>query len=313
MILLLAAWTVWAVALSRGDNPLHLRFEIEVPFYIRLEGSWSLPYARLCPKPRLASLESTDVTVGFDAADRRIDNSGNVARRSVIVIEATSGKMLTDEDARKFLISDSLRILNRLIASYQAVTGAVSNAGYIEPLGLSDIQLFANLSVDGQDIRDRWPGHSTNTFPLDGPEVEQIQQRMLGARMVPELLFSANARVLINRGQYSLAVVQAAVAAELRITRFIVRRLRGQGQSKEYIDKYRGETLGTKVWHRAPDPRSLEVYCTTQPKFKALLRRLRKSFTRLRGRVVHEGHLASQEEAMRCVRQMSEVFQVLSE
>lgn len=292
---------------------MHLRLEIAVPFYIRLENPWSLPYSRLCPQPRLASLESEAVTVSFDAVDRRIDNSGNVATRSVIVIEVTPTEMLTDEEVSTFFIRDSLRILNRLIASYQAVTGEVSNAGYIESLGRSDIQLFANLSVDGRDIRDRWPFHTANTFPLERPEIEQIQQRMLGARMVPESLFSASAHLLINRGQYSLAVVQASVAAELRITRFIVQRLRRQGRPKEYVDTYRRQTLGNKVRYTAPDPRSLEAYCRTRPRFKALLRRLRESFTPLRNRVVHEGHLASQEEALRCLRQMSEVFQALSD
>lgn len=290
---------------------MHLRLEIEVPFYMRLEDSWTLPYSRLCPKPRLAIIENEVITVGFDAVSRQIDNSGLIATRTVIVIDVTSKVVLTDQEVNTFFIRDSLRILNRLIASYQAVTGEVRNAGYIELLGMSDVQLFANLSVDGQNIRDRWPFHNANTFPLERPEIEQIQQKMLGARMVPESLFSANAQLLTNRGQYSLAVVQAAVAVELRITRFIVRRLRHQGRSKTYVEAYRRETLGRKVRHVAPDPRSLEVYCSARPRLKELLRRLRTSFTPLRNRVAHEGHLASQEEALRCLRQMSKVFQTL--
>jgi hypothetical protein len=247
---------------------MHLRLDIEVPFYIRLEDPWSLPYSHLCPKPRLASLESEAVTVSFDAISRRVDNSGHVATRSVIVIEVTSRKVLSDQEVSTFFIRDSLRILNPLIASYQAVTGEVSNAGYIESLGMSDIQLFANLSVDGQDIRDRWPFHTASTFPLERPEIEQIQRRMLGTRMVPESLFSANAHLLMNRGQYSLAIVQAAVAVELRITRFIVRRLRRLRWPKGDVEKYRGETLGAKVWYKAPDSRSLEAYSRTRPRLK---------------------------------------------
>ena len=77
-----------------------------------------------------------------------------------------------------FAIRNCLEILNRVIASYQATTGEVIDAGFIFPMGTSDMQLFAEIRVNGEDIRDRWPSLRFDTSPLSLGEVDEFKREV---------------------------------------------------------------------------------------------------------------------------------------
>jgi len=105
----------------------------------------------------------------------------------------------------------------------------------------------------------------------------------------------------LEQGQYSLAVLQASIAVELRLTQFIVQKLKLAGWLNEAIKPYKEMTLGRKLNISRPDPWSLETYFSGKD-FNNLYKRIRKSLNKLRNDVAHDGYLPSHQEAIDVVK-----------
>ncbi|HLA80009.1 MAG TPA: hypothetical protein VJP78_00045, partial [Thermoleophilia bacterium] len=119
-----------------------IEVSIELPFFLRLESPFSIEYDKVCQGSQGAELLGTEVEISFfrRLADT-VDRSGWLAPRSTVVIRVETTTRLSDECIDRFAVLNCMEILNKLVDSYQAVTGEVSNAGFIVRVGMSDIQL----------------------------------------------------------------------------------------------------------------------------------------------------------------------------
>lgn len=289
-----------------------IEVSIELPFFLRLEETVSLTYDTLCGAG-LADLKSAAVVVSFSAVNRRTDRSARLWPRTTVTIEVDSRETLSEEAVSQFAILDCPKILNRIISCYQAATREVANSGCISPIGTSDMQLLADILVDGKDVRDRWPSHSVNTFPLPEEAVRQFEKYLRGNQLPLPTLFQTSAALLMERGQYSLSIVQAATAVELGLTQYIVQRLQEAGTPLREITQYEKKTLGQKLNIPKRDARSLETHFAGISEFPGLYARLKEPLNRLRVEVVHRGYLASLEEARDVVRIAREFLQLVAE
>lgn len=277
---------------------------IDLPFFLRLERPMTVRYEEVCRESQVSELMGQDVqvTVSRRPADG-IDKSKEVThQRSTVAIRVETTAQLPEASVGTFAIRNCLDILNELIISYQAVTGETGNAGFIFSLGTSDMQLYADIRVDGADIRDRWPFHNMNTIPLSEDEFKELERYFTNREEVPlPKLLLTSARSLMERGQYPLAVLQAAAAVELRTTMVISERLKSAGWSEKTIDKYERMTLGPKLQIACPDPRSIETYLNGVSGFDATYRGVKDIVMPIRNRIAHRGYLASHEEASKSV------------
>jgi len=274
-----------------------LEVSIDLPFLIRLETPVSIWYETICHENQIPDLLGKQVGISFQkVATDADDRTGWPSERTKVTIRVEAPEEWSDELTGRFAIRNCLDILNRVITSYQAATGEVSNAGFISPLGTSDMQLFADIKVNGLDVRDRWPSRGINAFPLKTDEVSEFGRYLSGELPFPmaRLLF-VNAITSLERGQYSLAVLQAAIAVELRLAEFIRAKLRAAGWSNPAIQPFEQMTLGGKLNLAPTDPRSVETYLPgiRTPVLSELLP--------LRNDVVHRAHLATHEEGERAV------------
>jgi len=131
----------------------------------------------VCKEAQLPNLIGQDVRIKISCRDAGIiDKSGLPKEHSTVAISIESPSALSEEPVGKFAIQNCLEILNRVISSYQATTQEVDNAGFIFPLGTSYIQLFAEIKVNGESIRDRWPLYSVNTFLLPSDQAGEFER-----------------------------------------------------------------------------------------------------------------------------------------
>ncbi len=271
----------------------------ELPFYLRLDSPFSIDYELVCRENRLPELMGSTIRISISpraAAD--IDRSDWPKVRSTVVVSADTPTPLPYEAVSHFAIQNCLDILNSLITSYQATTGEVSNAGFIVPLGTADMQLFAEIRVDGRDVRDRWPSHNINTMPLSQSEVDEITGYLSAQHSLPlSRVFLVDATLSLERGQYPVAVLLAAGAVDLRITQVVRVQLRAAGWSDSKIGSFEGLTLGKKLWKPMGDPQSVETYFHAVGGFPSVLSRAVADLVPLRNLVAHHGHLATHEEA----------------
>jgi len=289
---------------------------IELPFYLRVEDVMTVRYEQVCKEAQLPELVGQDLEI---TTSRRCAGQINKMsqpqvqyERTTVGIKVGTHSNLSQESVSTFAISNCLEILNHLIASYQATTGEVSNAGFIEPLGTSDMQLFAEIRVNGKDFRDRWPGHSLNTFPLSADQGTEFKLYLASQHDLPlSKLFLTSATLSLERGQYSLAISQAATAVELRMTQYVVDKLTGAGWSAQKIKDYEEKTLGQKLRFDQADLRSLEKHFGSVANFSSLHACLKNWFTPLRNKVIHRGHLASHKEAIEAIKVAREFLKTL--
>ena len=279
-----------------------------------MEGAVEVPYDKVCKEPRVPELRGQNIKITFSRQGaRRIDKSAWTYERTTITIMAQTAQSLSKDSKNKFAIRNCLEILNKVIASYQVTTGEVSNAGFISQMGISDMQLFADIRVDGKDFRDRWPSHSHNTKPLLAAEMAEFKHYLSGQNDLPlSRLFLINANLSLERGQYSLAVLQAATAIEIRVTQYMVGKLKENGWSQKAIAPYEKKTLGNKLQISQTDPRSLETYFTGVRGFTDIYKKVKDDLTPLRNDVAHRGYLACQEQAKRAVDMASEFMKIVS-
>ena len=291
-----------------------IKVTIDLPFLLRLENFFTVRYERVCQESQVPELVGQDVEIKFSRrAVGAIDKSDwPVKERTTVAIIMETTTTLSDQSVGHFAIQNCLEILNRLITSYQATTGEVSNAGFIFPLGTSDMQLFAEIRVNGQDIRDRWPSHSIHTSPLPSGQMVEFKDYLSGQKVLPlARLFLTNAILSLEIGRYALAVLQAATAAELRLTQVVSDRLKAAGWSDKAIEPYERMTLGQKLQIPQTDPRSLETYFSGTSGFTTIFKQMRDDLTRLRNSIAHRGHLASHQEALESVRVTREFLRIV--
>jgi hypothetical protein len=116
----------------------------------------------------------------------------------------------------------------------------------------------------------------------------------------------------LERGQYALAVLQAATAVEVRVTQFVARKLRTAGWSDQAVEPYERVTLGQKLQIPQTSPRSLETYLSVVSEFPTTYGQLRDDLTPLRNRVAHRGYMASSSEAIYAVQVARKVLKIVS-
>ena len=292
---------------------------MDLPFHLRARDTLKVSYDDVCREMPQAELAGCDLEITFSG--RAVDAHGDLDlpgdRRTTVSFRIVAPPDLTDGVVDQFAILDCREILNRIIAAYQATTGEVDNAGFISPLGTSDMQLFAEILVDGQDFRDRRPpafGH-INTLPLGNDQAGEFQRYVVGEESLPlAKLFITGAMLSQERGQYPLAVVQAATAVELRTTQVVSARLREAGWSAPAIRLYeRRVPLSEKLELPRTDPRSLRTYFDGANGFADVLRDARGPLLlERRNGVVHRGHLPSRQEALQAVQTAQTFLRVVS-
>lgn len=286
---------------------------IDLPFFLRLEKPLTIPYEKVCRESQLSELKGRKIHIAFSRSPADdIDKSEIMKDRSTIAIKVNTPKKLSNESIDIFAISNCREIINNVITSYQATTKQVSNVGCICPLGTSDMQLFAEIMVDGHDFRDRWPSHNINTIPLQLDQVKKFKRYLNGREDLPlsDLIFT-NARISLEQGQYSLAVLQAATAIELRLTQVIHKKLISRRWPNEAIEPYEKLTLGQKLRIQKKDPRSLKYHYGKVVGFSDLFKKLDSEITPLRNKVVHKGYLASHDETIQAVKLANEFLKMV--
>lgn len=277
---------------------------MDLPFFLRLEDPVNVAYDEVCKESALDELRGQNIQINFSRTPASfIDKSGWPHARTTVAITLETPRELADDSVNAFAIRNCLEILNRVITSYQATSSETHNAGFIFPLGSSDMHLFADVRVNRQDFRDRWPSHSVNTIPLPKGEIAEFENYLARPDNLPlSRLFFTNAVLSVARGQYSLAILQAATAVELRVTEVIRAKLKTAGWLEEAIEPYEKMTLGGKLQIPRTDPRSLETYFGGVSSFADVYKEARDDLTPLRNRVAHRGWLASHQEAGRAVK-----------
>lgn len=290
---------------------------IDLPFYLRVENALTVAYEKVCQETKVPELVGRTLEITFSQRDAGQINTMSWPKvqyvRTTVGIKVATPSSISPESVGLFAIRNCLEILNRVITSYQATTTDISNAGFIFPLGTSDMQLFAEIRVDGKDFRDRSPGHSLNTFPLSENEAKEFKRYLTGEEALPlSRLFITNAILSLERGQYPLAVLQAATAVELKVTQIVAGKLKAAGWSDQATEPYERMSLGQKLQIPQTDPRSLETYLSSVSGFADMYKQARDDLTPLRNRVAHRGYLASHEEAHRTVKMAREFLRLVS-
>lgn len=287
---------------------------IDLPFFLRLEDPLTVGYEQVCQASQLPGLVGQDVQITFSRTPAgAIDKSEwPLKERSAVAIRLETATPISSDSVNTFAIRNCLEILNRIILSYLATTGEASNAGFITSLGTSYMQLFAEIKVDDEDFRDRWPSQSLNTFPLETGQVQKFTAFLLSKEEWPVRLFHTNAVLSLEQGQYSLAVLQAAMAVELRLTQVISHKLREAGWSDQAIEPYEREFISRKLQMPRTDPRSLETYYHDANRFDSVYKRVRDDLVPLRNRVAHRGHLPGHQDAIEAVKAAREFLRIVS-
>ena len=278
-----------------GIQEIHVhRIEVQIPlpFALRATKALRIPYSDLCPDGAITELQGDKVLIDFRTyVDPFADKSALPARRTTLMLSIETDSTIDENIASHFALTNALIIANRTISSFQAATHDWHNAGFISPVGLEHLQLYAEILLDGTSIRDRWPFKSAFSIPIT-PQQEQDFERFVRGEALPlHELFLANASVLLNRGEYSLAVVQWAEAVEMWLTEQVCAFLRNRGETPQVITGYEDRTLGGKLNHKFSDE------CFTWANHPGMLKALQDDLNALRNKVIHRGHLATESEA----------------
>ena len=267
-------------------------------FYLRLDSALLVPYESVCRESCIREFAGKQIQISFSSGPAgTIDNADWTEKpMAVVSIRIDADSEPSEETVNLFAIRNCEEILNWLITCYQAATGEVSNAGFVGSIGTSDIQLFADIRLNGRDIRARWPSHSFNTLPLQDTEIKAFESYLCRQEDLPlARLLYINAMTSLEQGRYWQTVLQAAAAVEVRITDAVCKRLKSAAWSDAAIKPFQDSTLGTKLAIPPTDPRSIETY------FPGASKRPKDKLVPLRNRVAHRGYLPSEDEGREAV------------
>jgi len=285
---------------------------VDLPFFLRLEKPLTVHYEKVCKESLLLGLRGKKVKITFSRRPvDNIDRSAWTRERSTITIKVNIPASLSDESISTFAIYNCREIINNIISSYQATTLEFDNAGFIILLGTAYMHLFAKILVNDQDIRDRSPSWSYNTLPLEADRLKEFRRYLRDSDKLPlSRLFLVNARLSLEQGQYSLAVVQAAMAVELRLTQVIHKKLIIRRWPNEAIEPFERLTLGQKLIIKGP--RSLNFYFSEVAGFTEMYKKLDAKINQPRNDVIHRGYLASRDEAVQAVGLAGEFYKIVN-
>jgi hypothetical protein len=137
-----------------------VKVKIDLPFYLNLENRVRVSYDKVCTESLVPELSGENIQITFSSRQASlIDKSGWPHEQTTVTITVKTATPLSGDSVSTFAIRNCLEVLNRVIMSYQATTGELSNSGYILPLGTSDMQLFADITlmegtfvIDGRGI-----------------------------------------------------------------------------------------------------------------------------------------------------------------
>lgn len=291
----------------------NIKVTVDLPFFLRLTKPLTVSYESVCKESPLPELKGKKVRITFlRRPTDDIDDPEIRKVQSTIVIKVNTQEELSDEFVGTFAINNCREIINNIISSYQATTLQVVNAGFTIPLGTSHMQLFAEIIVDGRDFRDRYPYCSINTSPLTPDQLKEFKRYLINTDQLPlSRLFLTLGILLLEQGQYSLAVLQSAMAVELRLTQYISKKLIAKRWPNEAIEDYEAQNITRKLDYRKKDLRSLKYYFSSTA-FYEMYKKLKKELIEPRNRVVHRGYLASHSEAIKTVELAREFFKIVS-
>jgi hypothetical protein len=291
----------------------NIKVIVDLPFFIQLEKPLTVSYENVCKESLLPELKGKKVKIAFSqrfASD--IDKSEWSKVRSNITIKVSTPVSLSEMSIFTFTVHNCREIINNIISSYQATTLQTDNVGFIIQLGTSYMQLFAEILVNGKNIRDRYPSYSANTSPLTEAQLREFKRYLRDKDNLPlSRLFLTNASLLLEQGQYSLAVLQSAMAVELRLTQVIRKKLIKRRWPNEAIVPYEQLTLGNKLGIHKADPRSLEFHFSKISGFSEMFKKLDSKINQPRNRVLHKGYMASLNEAVQAVVLAKEFFKIV--
>ncbi len=240
----------------------------------------------------------------FDAVD---SDKYLVARARDLELEKKFDSSLVG----KFVSTECRKIVNFLIKSYQSVTGSWSNAGLISPIGTSYLQINSQIKVD-EEYLDTRAFEAVNTFLLDSSEKKTLLEHMVGKRPLnlPKVYFTI-ARVLQERGYYSLSYIQTVRAIETIITEFILKKMQiGKCSIKEITD-YKNGNLGNKLNNfKIPDPRKLDTHLGSKPNWNVIHSNLDKMRIK-RNNIIHYSDDASKDESLLAITHGKDFFSIL--
>lgn len=270
---------------------------LKFPFYLQLKKQYKVPYGNICTE-QLNQLKSSDIEISF------LHNqceSEFTHMNTTIIIRSESPYPLNEVDVNFFTCSNCLEIINRVIMAYHASTGSWSNAGFINLIGLTEIQLNAEISLNGNDFRDRKPFQSFCNFPLQQEQEREFEDYLCGAMMPFSRLSITNAILLLEQGQYSLSVLQAIIAIEVHLSNEIIKKLKQNGKSQMEINKYSELTLGGKLSFSPSDDKSAEKYWSNINGFTTLHSKIKNDLNPLRIKIVHYGYIPNKDEAVSAI------------
>ena len=291
-----------------------IKIELELPYFLRAEEPMNLVYDVVCQENQVADFEGLELAVLFTTLDATgIDRSEiGFHLRTTITIEINCDATPSDDAVSTFAINNCRELINRIVNAYQATTGEIDNGGFISPIGTGYMQLFAEIYLDGEDVRDRWPFRGGTNIPLSSDEVERFKEFVTGEKSLPVgNLLLTNGSLLAEQGQYSLAVFLAAAAVESRLTTYVVEKMEANAVSHKKISSYLRKPLGFKLGRTNGEVDSIETYIGGREGCSDLHSKLKERLNdRLRIPVVHHEHLATREGALEANKLARQFFRI---
>lgn len=275
---------------------------VPLPFYLRLEAEVKVDYDVLPILTKRAALEGKTFRVRPISVPAYVGRSGMPSPRSTLEIVLETKKLPQGLKAALSdgLLPEVLAVVNHVIDAYRSATRETRNGGFVTRLGLSDLQLFAELELDGVHLRDRWPEPSFNTFPLAPNRKGDFLACVADASMItPESIFLCEAMIALARGQYCQSFILGTVVIEVRLTEAIAANL-----TKLDAQGFRGRklTLGNKLRLKPNDKAYAPKHFRHLGGFQGFWDDL-KCINKTRNAILHHGHLTvTSEEAAAAIK-----------
>lgn len=239
---------------------------VPLPFFLRETGDLSVASDVLDVRPNAAFLEGRSFRVSRGHQMQPAARSGEVHPQTVLAVAAAFDELTAEQEAeivRSGLLAEVLQVVNLVIDAYRSVTRESNNSGFLGRIGWSHMCLYAEIELDGQDVRERWPFPSLSTFPLRPEQKQEVIARLADPSLItPEDVFYSEAAVALNRGEYCQSLVLSVIVTEMCVAKAVSAKL-----APAEAEKFRKGTFGTMIGYAAGLPRSAGTYWGDQPGF----------------------------------------------